>query len=128
MTLSIIAYGLLDFEICHPLTYPLFLLYRTVIAVIELLAAICLVKGGHAKIMEAVDNFKKENNERHRFEKLMEVFMDKDASADFQVACMNFINVVVHSAESLNYRVHLQHEFTLLGLDDYLEVSYIHHV
>ena len=98
--------------------------YRTVIAVIELLAAICLVKGGHAKIMEAVDNFKKENNERHRFEKLMEVFMDKDASADFQVACMNFINVVVHSAESLNYRVHLQHEFTLLGLDDYLEVSY----
>ena len=75
------------------------------------------------KIMEAVDNFKKENNEAHRFEKLMEVFMDKDVSADFQVACMNFINVVVHSAESLNYRVHLQYEFTLLGLDDYLEVS-----
>ena len=74
------------------------------------------------KIMQAVDNFKKENHEGRRFEKLMDVFMDKDVSADFQVACMNFINVIVHSAESLNYRVHLQHEFTLLGLDDYLEV------
>ena len=97
--------------------------YRTVIAVIELLAAICLVKGGHVKIMQAVDNFKKENQESRRFEKLMDVFMDRDASAEFQVACMNFINVIVHSAESLNYRVHLQHEFTLLGLDDFIDVS-----
>ena len=74
------------------------------------------------KIMQAVDNFKKENGEQRRFEKLLDVFMDKDASAEFQVACMNFINVIVHSAENLNFRVHLQHEFTLLGLDDYLEV------
>ena len=35
---------------------------------------------------------------------------------------MNFINVVVHSAEDMNFRVHLQHEFSLLGLDDFLEV------
>ena len=36
---------------------------------------------------------------------------------------MNFINVVVHSAEDMNFRVHLQHEFSLLGLDDFLEVG-----
>ena len=35
---------------------------------------------------------------------------------------MNFINVIVHSAEDMNFRVHLQHEFSLLGLDDFLEV------
>ena len=35
---------------------------------------------------------------------------------------MNFINVVVHSAEDMNFQVHLQHEFSLLGLDDFLEV------
>ena len=35
---------------------------------------------------------------------------------------MNFINVVVHSAEDMNFRVHLQYEFSLLGLDDFLEV------
>ena len=31
---------------------------RTVITVLELLAAVCLVRGGHEKIMTAVDNFK----------------------------------------------------------------------
>ena len=34
---------------------------------------------------------------------------------------MNFINVVVHTTEDLNYRVYLQHEFSLLGIDEYLE-------
>lgn len=90
---------------------------------IELLAAVCLVKGGHIKIIEAVDNFKKENGEQHRFEKLVQFFMDSDASAEFQGACMNFINVIVHSADDMNFRIHLQHEFTLLGLDEYIEVS-----
>ena len=36
---------------------------------------------------------------------------------------MQFINIMVHSVEDMNFRVHLQHEFTLLGLDDYLEVG-----
>lgn len=40
-----------------------------------------------------------------------------------QVACMQFINIVVHSVEDMNFRVHLQFEFTKLGLDDYLEVK-----
>ena len=37
---------------------------------------------------------------------------------------MNFINVVVHCPEDMNLRVHLQYEFTLLGLDDYLQVGW----
>lgn len=40
-----------------------------------------------------------------------------------KVACMQFINIAVHSVEDMNYRVHLQHEFTLLHLDEYLNVS-----
>lgn len=40
----------------------------------------------------------------------------------YQVACMQFINIVVHSVEDMNFRVHLQYEFTKLGLDDFLEV------
>ena len=35
---------------------------------------------------------------------------------------MQFINIIVHSVEDVNFRVHLQHEFSLLGLDDYLVV------
>ena len=36
---------------------------------------------------------------------------------------MQFINIVVHSVENMNFRVHLQFEFTYLGLDKYLGVS-----
>ncbi|OBS74535.1 hypothetical protein A6R68_14927, partial [Neotoma lepida] len=39
----------------------------------------------------------------------------------FQVASMQFINIVVHSVEDMNFRVHLQYEFTKLGLDEYLD-------
>ena len=82
------------------------------------------MKGGHEKILEAVDNFKKENGEQYRFEKLVQFFMSPMASSELQVACMNFINVIVHSAEDMNFRVYLQHEFSLLGLDDYLLVKW----
>lgn len=39
-----------------------------------------------------------------------------------QVACMQFINIMVHSVENMNFRVHLQYQFTCHGLDEYLEV------
>lgn len=38
---------------------------------------------------------------------------------------MQFINIVVHSVENMNFRVFLQYEFTHLGLDVYLEVSLV---
>ena len=34
---------------------------------------------------------------------------------------MTFINIVVNSCEDLNYRMYLQHEFTMMDIDDYLE-------
>lgn len=44
-------------------------------------------------------------------------------AAASQVACMQFINIVVHSVEDMNFRVHLQYEFTKLGLEEFLQVS-----
>ncbi|XP_051569948.1 formin-like protein 1 [Myxocyprinus asiaticus] len=94
---------------------------RTKALVLELLAAVCLVRGGHDIIISAFDNFKEVSGEKNRFEKLMECFMNDDSNIDFMVACMQFINIVVHSVENMNFRVHLQYEFTQLGLDQYLE-------
>ncbi|EPY89692.1 formin-like protein [Camelus ferus] len=94
---------------------------RTKALVLELLAAVCLVRGGHDIILSAFDNFKEVCGEQHRFEKLMEYFRNEDSNIDFMVACMQFINIVVHSVENMNFRVFLQHEFTHLGLDLYLE-------
>ncbi|XP_027763662.1 formin-like protein 3 isoform X4 [Empidonax traillii] len=91
--------------------------------VLELLAAVCLVRGGHEIILAAFDNFKEVCKEKHRFERLMEYFRNEDSSIDFMVACMQFINIVVHSVEDMNFRVHLQYEFTKLGLEEFLQKS-----
>lgn len=95
---------------------------RTKALVLELLAAICLVKGGHEIILSAFDNFKSICGESRRFQTLMDYFINYEIfNIDFMVACMQFINIVVHSVEDMNYRVHLQYEFTALGLDEYLD-------
>ncbi|XP_017494158.1 PREDICTED: formin-like protein CG32138, partial [Rhagoletis zephyria] len=95
---------------------------RTKSLVLELLAAICLVKGGHQMILAAFDHFKEELKEQRRFQTLMHYFINFETfNIDFMVACMQFINIIVHSVEDMNFRVHLQYEFTQLGLDDYLE-------
>ncbi|XP_064078270.1 formin-like protein isoform X3 [Macrobrachium nipponense] len=95
---------------------------RTKALVLELLAAICLVKGGHEIILHAFDSFKDACFETRRFQTLMNYFSNYECfHIEFMVACMQFINIVVHSVEDMNFRVHLQYEFSKLGLDDYLE-------
>lgn len=94
---------------------------RTKALVLELLAAVCLVRGGHEMIIAAFNHFKAVCGENYRFEKLMEYFGNEDSNIDFMVACMQFINIIVHSVDNMNFRVYLQYEFTQLGLDGYLE-------
>ncbi|XP_057191523.1 formin-like protein 2 isoform X4 [Triplophysa rosa] len=94
---------------------------RTKALVLELLAAVCLVRGGHEIILSAFDHFQEVCSEEQRFERLMEYFKNEDNNIDFMVACMQFINIVVHSVEDMNFRVHLQYDFTTLGLDEYLD-------
>ena len=50
------------------------------------------------------------------------MFLTASSLFRHQVSCMQFVNIVVHSVEDMNFRVHLQYEFTQIGLDDYLEV------
>lgn len=49
---------------------------RTKALVLELLAAICLVKGGHEIILSAFDNFKEVCHESRRFQTLMDYFIN----------------------------------------------------
>merc|ERR1719385_704170 len=60
--------------------------------------------------------------EKRRFETLVNYFTNpQEFQIEFMVACMQFINIVVHSVEDMNFRVALQYEFTALHLDDCLE-------
>uniref|UniRef100_A0A158R454 Formin-like protein n=1 Tax=Syphacia muris TaxID=451379 RepID=A0A158R454_9BILA len=95
---------------------------KTKALVLELLAAICLVKGGHELIINAFDRFRIEYNEPHRFFSLFTFFKNPpEFHVEFMTSCMQFFNILVHSTEDMNYRIYLQYEFTILGLDDYLE-------
>jgi len=57
------------------LIYP-YIHFRTKALVLELLAAICLVKGGHEIILSAFDNFKEVCQEKKRFQTLMDYFIN----------------------------------------------------
>lgn len=95
---------------------------RTKTLVLELLAAVCLVSGGHEIILAAFDNVRSTMGERRRFETLMRYLCDNgEFHIDFMVACTQFFNIVVHSVENWNFRVHLQYEMFTLGLDDALD-------
>jgi formic-like protein len=58
---------------------------RTKALVLELLAAICLVKGGHEIILNAFNNFKNILSENKRFQTLMQHFMNESFYIDFMV-------------------------------------------
>ncbi|ODN05923.1 hypothetical protein Ocin01_00732 [Orchesella cincta] len=95
---------------------------RTKGMVLELLAAVCLVQGSHQLILKAFDNFKEVCCEKRRFETLVDDFMNYESfHVDFLAACIQFINIVVHSVDDMNQRVYLQYEFSQLGIDQYLE-------
>ncbi|KAA3678791.1 uncharacterized protein DEA37_0012189 [Paragonimus westermani] len=101
--------------------------YQTKTLVLELLAAVCLIIGGHERVVKAFDNFKREVGESARFENLVHYFCTHEASAgddysvDFMVSCIQFFNIVVHSTDDIMLRVFLQEEFKHLGLNAYLE-------
>ncbi|CAF3542171.1 unnamed protein product, partial [Rotaria sordida] len=96
--------------------------YRCKALILELLAAVCLVELGHDVVLAAFDNFRIVCQERRRFETLMKSFTQPlEFNVDYMIACMQFINIIVHSVQDMNYRVCLQEEFKLLGLDECLK-------
>uniref|UniRef100_A0A914YXX9 Formin-like protein n=1 Tax=Panagrolaimus superbus TaxID=310955 RepID=A0A914YXX9_9BILA len=73
-------------------------------------------------IMNNKFGFNKEYHETKRFKTLFYFFRyPSEFHVEFMSSCMQFINMFVHFVEDKNYRVFLQHEFNMLGLEDYLE-------
>ncbi|KAE9555097.1 hypothetical protein FO519_001672 [Halicephalobus sp. NKZ332] len=96
---------------------------KTKALAIELLSAICLVNDGHELVVNAFTRFQREYNESSRFSTLFYFFrLPPEFHVEFMSSCLQLINVLVHSVEDCNYRVSLQYEFTILGLDDYLSI------
>ncbi|XP_078674924.1 disheveled-associated activator of morphogenesis 2-like isoform X4 [Branchiostoma floridae x Branchiostoma belcheri] len=101
---------------------------KTKIAVLEILGAVCLVEGGHKKVLEAMLHYQNYSAERTRFQSLIH---DLDRSTgvyreevNLKTAIMSFINAMLRygaGEESLEFRVHLRYEFLMLGIQPIID-------
>ncbi|XP_070835023.1 disheveled-associated activator of morphogenesis 1 isoform X2 [Chaetodon trifascialis] len=106
---------------------------KTKVAVLEILGAVCLVPGGHRKVLEAMLHFQKFASERTRFQTLLS---DLDRSTgryrdevNLKTAIMSFINAVLSQGAgetSLEFRIHLRYEFLMLGIQPVIDKLHSH--
>uniref|UniRef100_A0A3Q4BKP1 Uncharacterized protein n=1 Tax=Mola mola TaxID=94237 RepID=A0A3Q4BKP1_MOLML len=101
---------------------------KTKVAVLEIMGAVCLVPGGHKKILEAMLHYQRFACERTRFQTLIN---DLDRSTgryrdevNLKTTIMSFINAVLSQGSgetSLEFRIHLRYEFLMLGIQPVID-------
>ncbi|CAN7941980.1 unnamed protein product, partial [Ixodes hexagonus] len=101
---------------------------KTKIAVLEILGAMCLVPGGHRKVLEAMLHFQKYACERTRFQTVLN---DLDRSTgvykdevNLKTAIMSFVNAILNygpGQDHWEFRLHLRYEFLMLGIQPTIE-------
>ncbi|CAL4086943.1 unnamed protein product, partial [Meganyctiphanes norvegica] len=103
---------------------------KTKTMVLEILGGVCLLPGGHKKVLEAMLHFQKHQGERTRFQTLI---VDLDRSwgprqyvdeLSLKLAIMSFINAIIRwgpGEDSLEFRLHLRYEFLMLGVQPVIE-------
>ncbi|ELT93552.1 hypothetical protein CAPTEDRAFT_175180 [Capitella teleta] len=101
---------------------------RTKVLVLEMLGAVCLVPGGHRKVLDAFVHFQKYSAERTRFQTLInELDTTTDQYQDevsLKTAIMSFINAALKygpGQTQLEFRLHLRYEFLMLGIQPIIE-------
>uniref|UniRef100_A0A3B3WVE2 Dishevelled associated activator of morphogenesis 1b n=1 Tax=Poecilia mexicana TaxID=48701 RepID=A0A3B3WVE2_9TELE len=101
---------------------------KTKVAVLEIMGAVCLVPGGHKKILEAMLHYQRFACERTRFQTLINE-LDRSTGryrdeVSLKTAIMSFINAVLSQGAgetSLEFRIHLRYEFLMLGIQPVID-------
>uniref|UniRef100_A0A4W3IE73 Disheveled-associated activator of morphogenesis 2-like n=1 Tax=Callorhinchus milii TaxID=7868 RepID=A0A4W3IE73_CALMI len=101
---------------------------KTKIAVLEILGAVCLVPGGHKKVLQAMLHYQLHVAERTRFQTLLNE-LDKNTGkyreeVHIKTAIMSFINAVLNAGageDNLEFRLHLRYEFLMLGIQPVID-------
>uniref|UniRef100_M3ZNR9 Dishevelled associated activator of morphogenesis 1b n=1 Tax=Xiphophorus maculatus TaxID=8083 RepID=M3ZNR9_XIPMA len=101
---------------------------KTKVAVLEIMGAVCLVPGGHKKILEAMLHYQRFACERTRFQTLINE-LDRSTGryrdeVNLKTAIMSFINAVLSQGAgetSLEFRIHLRYEFLMLGIQPVID-------
>lgn len=115
---------------------------RTRSLVLEILAASCLIPGGHKRVLEGLTRFASVSGERARFDTIVQCLCadvmsrgtrqeDKvERILELQIASLSFINSVICGGpgKELEFRCHMRCEFIKLGVDKVVErLSEIEH-
>ncbi|XP_052742171.1 disheveled-associated activator of morphogenesis 1-A isoform X3 [Bicyclus anynana] len=101
---------------------------KTKVAALEILGAVCLVPGGHKKVLEAMVHYQKYAGERARFQGIVNE-LDRSTGAyrdelGLKTAIMSFVNAVLNygpGEDSLEFRLHLRYELLMLGIQPVIE-------
>ncbi|KAH8235667.1 hypothetical protein KR032_005083, partial [Drosophila birchii] len=101
---------------------------KTKIAALEILGAVCLVPGGHRKVLQAMLHFQEFATERTRFQSIVND-LDRSTYAyrdnvNLKTALMSFVNAVLNygpGQENLEFRLHLRYEFLMLGIQPVID-------
>jgi dishevelled associated activator of morphogenesis len=101
---------------------------KTKTAVLEILGAMCLVPGGHRRVLDAMFYYQSYASERTRFQGIIN---DLDRSTgryrddvSLKTAIMSFVNAVLNygaGTENLEFRLHLRYELLMLGIQPVIE-------
>nr|XP_045011918.1 disheveled-associated activator of morphogenesis 2 isoform X2 [Jaculus jaculus] len=101
---------------------------KTKVAALEILGAVCLVPGGHKKVLEAMLHYQAYAAERTRFQTLLNE-LDRSLGryrdeVNLKTAIMSFINAVLNAGageDNLEFRLHLRYEFLMLGIQPVID-------
>ncbi|GBP65290.1 Disheveled-associated activator of morphogenesis 2 [Eumeta japonica] len=101
---------------------------KTKVAALEILGAVCLVPGGHKKVLEAMVQYQRYAGERARFQSVVNE-LDRSTGAyrdelGLKTALMSFVNAVLSygpGEDSLEFRLHLRYELLMLGIQPVIE-------
>ncbi|XP_055261818.1 disheveled-associated activator of morphogenesis 2 isoform X1 [Moschus berezovskii] len=101
---------------------------KTKVAVLEILGAVCLVPGGHKKVLQAMLHYQVYAAERTRFQTLLNE-LDRSLGryrdeVNLKTAIMSFINAVLNAGageDNLEFRLHLRYEFLMLGIQPMID-------
>ncbi|XP_043930395.1 disheveled-associated activator of morphogenesis 1 isoform X2 [Protopterus annectens] len=101
---------------------------KTKVAVLEIMGAVCLVPGGHRKVLASMLHYQKYASERTRFQTLVND-LDRNTGryrdeVSLKTAIMSFINAVLSQGageDSLDFRLHLRYEFLMLGIQPVID-------
>ncbi|OCT77490.1 disheveled-associated activator of morphogenesis 2 [Xenopus laevis] len=102
--------------------------FKTKIAVLEILGAVCLVPDGHKKVLQAMLHYQVYASERTRFQTLLNE-LDRSIGkyrdeVNLKTAIMSFINAVLNAGageDNLEFRLHLRYEFLMLGIQPVID-------